>query len=121
MKKYANQQKPINFFFVDYHIIYQFRDNLLNYLCQKIKKERYDFTIGFCTDSYYYRCPFGRYRTRSNGRRRFRDTDFCLRTATHSPSDRCNVDDCRGYFGRIMHAGSRRTGLYGEAGRKVIA
>ena len=56
-----------------------------------------------------------------NGRRRFRNTDFCLRTATHSPSDRCNVDDCRGYFGRIMHAGSRRTGLYGEAGRKVIA
>ena len=40
MKKYANQQKPINFFFVDYHIIYQFRDNLLNYLCQKIKKRK---------------------------------------------------------------------------------
>lgn len=36
-------------------------------------------------------------------------------------SNRRDVDDCRSHLGRLLHASSRRAGLYGEAGRKVIA
>ncbi len=33
----------------------------------------------------------------------------------------CDVDDCRRYLCRLLYAGCRRTGLYGEISRTVVA